>query len=148
MRRAWTILKLVYLYLQYFLLGLLEEGFQIQKAGYLCDLGLFAAAAKAYQKALRETQSPFVQASLGYCYLCLDLPEKAVEYLGRAYERRPIPNVGATLLQALRANGDTSRARELSEKLKRSREKLSPEAREVLARYEAAEVESAGMSSD
>lgn len=43
--RAWTIARLIYLYLQYLVVGRDEEGFQILKGGYLIDPGAYAAAA-------------------------------------------------------------------------------------------------------
>ncbi len=137
MRRVWIIVRLAYLYLQYFLVGLVEDGFQIQKGGLLCDLGHFAAAAKAYERALRDTQAPFVQASLGYCYLCMGIPDKAVHWLSKAYERRASLDVGMTLFQALRANGELERAGQLAQELEVSQERLSPQARQVLAEFEA-----------
>ncbi len=138
MRSAFIVLKLLYLYLQYFVIGLTEDGFQIQKGHYLCELGQYAAAAKAYELALRDTHSAWVVGALGYCYLCMQITDRAVEYLRQAYTRRSDPELGVTLLQALWQNGDTSEAESLYVLLKQEATKLSRDAQAALQAYEAA----------
>lgn len=133
MRRA-TIgySKLVFLYLVYWLVGLDEEEFYVMKGNYLFDGELYAAAAKAYQRALRDTQSPYVTASLGYCYLNLGLHAKAVEHLRRAYSRRTTPEFGTALARALFEAGDLEESRHLHAVLIQSADSYSAELREEL----------------
>ena len=134
MRRLWTFVRLVYLYGLYLLVGLDEGWFQIMKGHYLVELGLFPAAARAYQKALRETKTPSVRASLGYAYLCAGLPDRAVEALREAYSKEPNPDFGAILAWALNENGDRAESEALCLSLSARLSEYSPETQENLTR--------------
>jgi tetratricopeptide (TPR) repeat protein len=136
--RAWSTLKLFYLYLQYFLVGLDEEGFQVTKGNYLVELGLYPAAAKAYQRALKETQSPYVHASLGFCYLSIGLSDRAVQSLRAAYLKKPQPDFGVLLAQALLEAGEPEESAQLHALLKRSEGTYAPGVRAELIRLEEA----------
>lgn len=136
--RAWGTLKLVYLYLQYWFLGLDEEGYQVTKGNYLLDLGLYPAAAKAYRRALKETESPFVHASLGFCYLNIGLFDKAVQSLKIAYSKKPRTDFGVSLAQALLEAGEHDESARLYAALKQSADGNSAELRAELVRLEEA----------
>ena len=145
--RAWCTLKLVYLYLQYWLVGLDETGFQVTKGNHLLDLGLYPAAAKAYQRALKETQSAYVHASLGFCYLNIGLFDKAVSSLRSAYSKNPRADVGVTLAQALLEAGEREEGARLHALLSQSAGGYSPELRAELVKLEEALAASVGVSS-
>ena len=105
MQRIFGYLKLLYLYMAYWLVGIDEEGYYIRKGNYLVDLEHYAAAAKSYSNALRETKSPYVYAALGHCYIELGLFDKAATQLQEAYSRRPRTDFGIGLARSLFESG-------------------------------------------
>lgn len=135
---AWGALKLVYLYLQYWIVGLDEEGFQITKGNYLLDLGLYPAAAKAYKRALQDSRSPYVHASLGYCYLNMGMPDRAVQSLRTAYAKTPRADFGLSLAHSLLEAGETKESERLLALLKGGADSYTPEMRAELGRLEEA----------
>jgi len=127
-RGAWASVKLLVLYLEYWIVGLSEEGFQVAKGNQLSALGFYSAAAHAYGQALKGTQSPWIHAELGWCYLNMDMADKAVESLTVAYTRMARPDVGLILVQAFIAAGKLSDASRLHAALK---EAISPAASDL-----------------
>ncbi|MDY7036779.1 MAG: tetratricopeptide repeat protein [Thermodesulfobacteriota bacterium] len=117
--RIWSILKLLYLYLAYFAVGLDEEFYYISKGNHLLDGGFFSAAAKAYKRVLKETQSPYVYSSLGYCYLNVGLYDKAIENLEIAYSKKSTPEFAVGLIRAKYENGDYEESKKLFQSIKK-----------------------------
>lgn len=136
--RAWNTLKLVYLYLQYWVVGLDEEAFQITKGNYLLALGMFPAAARAYKRALQDSRSPYVHASLGCCYLNMGMPDKAVQSLRTAYTTTPRADFGVSLAHALLEAGEDDESARLYSLLRQSSDSYSAELRAELVRLEEA----------
>jgi tetratricopeptide (TPR) repeat protein len=135
-RRGWGFLKLAYLYLQYLMVGLEEENFQVAKGNYLMELQHYAAAARAFQRALRDTQSPYVHASLGYCYLNLGMPTEAVTSLKTAYAKVPCAEFAIVLAHALLDTGERQEGAELLAHLKRSLDTYPADLQAELTRLE------------
>jgi tetratricopeptide (TPR) repeat protein len=133
-RKIWSILKLFYLYLAYFTVGLDEEFYYIAKGNHLYDGGFFAAAAKAYKKALKETQSPYVYSSLGYCYLNVGIFDKAVENLEIAYSKRSTPEFAVGLIRAKYENGDYEESRKLLQHIEKLKVKNPPDLQKEIKR--------------
>lgn len=94
--KALAALKLAYLYFLYWVVGLDEESFQIAKGNHLFDLGSYATAAKAYQRALAGTRSASLHGRLGYCHLNQGLHDKAVESFQAALGTKadPVHEIG------------------------------------------------------
>jgi tetratricopeptide (TPR) repeat protein len=115
--KIWSVLKLLYLYLAYWVVGLDEEMFYISKGNHLFEMEFYSAAAKAYKKALKETDSPYIYSSLGYCYLNSGMPDKALEYLKIAYSRRSTPDFAVGLVYAHHENGNVEESLNLFKNL-------------------------------
>ena len=81
------VIKLFFLYLLYWFVGLTPEDFYIRKATYLSDLNFNHSAIKYLEKALSDSKNPFIYALLGYCYLQEDKNELAVENYKIAYNK-------------------------------------------------------------
>jgi tetratricopeptide (TPR) repeat protein len=86
-----TTLKMIYLYLLYFLVGLSQEDFYVSKANYFADLGYYNSAIKYYKKALSIIKMPTIYSMIGWCYLQQDIFEQASEYYSKAYEKLKTP---------------------------------------------------------
>jgi len=97
LRRIWIILKLVYLYLGYFLVGFPEEYFHIKKGNYFVDLGWHHRAIRNYKKALRESDEPHIRSTPGYwsghCYSRTGIPVDSVEHYSNARDRIRDPRI-------------------------------------------------------
>jgi tetratricopeptide (TPR) repeat protein len=100
LRRTWAVVRLIVLYLECWIVGLDEEGFQVAKGNCLADLRLYSAAAHAYSRALRGSKSPLIHAQLGWCYLNAGMPDRAIASLTLAYARTARHDIGMTLVQA------------------------------------------------
>ncbi len=129
-------LKLIYLYLLYWLVGVDEEWFFITKGNYLYDLEYFPAAAKAYQKALKETKSPYVYSSLGYCYLYCGITDKALKYLNIAYSKKSTPEFAVGLVYAEYEQGNIQKSKEIFENIKDQTQGDSEKLKEPLEHME------------
>jgi len=134
--KAMVAAKLAYLYVVYWLVGLDEEGFQIAKGHYLFELGRYSGAAEAYRRALADTQTPSIYASLGYCYLNLGLYGKAVELLEKALASKPDPVFETGLAWSLLRLGDASKCRAVVTRLRGSSFTLDPWVTSELAKLE------------
>lgn len=99
------------------MVGIDEEFFYISKGNHLFNGGFYSAAAKAYKNTLKETQSPYVYSSLGYCYLNGGLYDKAVQYLEIAYSKRTTPEFAIGLIHAKYENGDYEGSKKLFEQI-------------------------------
>ncbi|HYV20997.1 MAG TPA: hypothetical protein VFC25_18435 [Verrucomicrobiae bacterium] len=99
--KPWAAIKLLVLYLEYWIVGLGEEWFHVSKGNLLFDLERYSAAAGAYSRALQESKSPLLQARLGWCYMRMNMPNSAVDLLTTVRSHSGRPEVGMTLLHAL-----------------------------------------------
>jgi tetratricopeptide (TPR) repeat protein len=79
-------LKILYLYITYWLLGLTEESFQYKKAWYLTELGRYHSAIYALKKAEKDLKTSYVYGLLGWCYIQIEAFDKALPYYRKAYE--------------------------------------------------------------
>ncbi len=131
-----VILKLVYLHLLYFFVGLEEDSFQISKAEHLFALGKYSAAAKAYQRALEGTKSSYVYGWLGYCFLNLQQYEKAAENLELSLQRKVDPAFQSGLAWAYLGLGADEKCRSVVQTI-RGRGALSERELAELERIEA-----------
>ncbi|MBN2435626.1 MAG: hypothetical protein JXK07_10215 [Spirochaetes bacterium] len=117
-------------------MGVDDEWYLITKGNYLYDLEFFPAAAKAYKKALKETESPYVYSSLGYCYLYCGLPDKALKYLNIAYSKKSTPDFAVGLVYAEFENGNVQKSKELFENIKNQTHEISEKLKESIAHIE------------
>lgn len=146
--RAWSAIKALYLYLTYRLVGLDEEGFQITKGSYLIEMKLYPAAAKAYQRPLKGTDSFYVHSSLGYCYLCMGIYDKAIKSPNIAYGRKPTLDVAIWLAYAHHESGNTEECQRLDLALKNSDAIKSQEVVEEIRNIEAMLPKSSSLKND
>ncbi|MHB8138052.1 MAG: tetratricopeptide repeat protein [Smithellaceae bacterium] len=146
--RVLAAIKLFYLYLIYWFVGLDEEGFQIGKGAYLIEMKMYPAAAKAYQRALKETDSVYVHSALGYCYLCMDIYDKAINTLNLVYKRKPTLDVAIWLAYAHHHSGNTEECAKFYRVLKESNAPKSQEVLEEIHTIEAMLQEAASIKND
>lgn len=85
--KLWIYFKLFYLYLLYWFVGITQEDFNLSKAIYLADLGFFDSAIKYYEKALSDSKSPLIYASIGWCYMTKGDFNLAEEYYSKAFNK-------------------------------------------------------------
>jgi tetratricopeptide (TPR) repeat protein len=90
-KQIWSIIKLFYIHLAYFLVELDQEHFYIVRANYFTDLGWYSYAIGNYKKALKESIDPLLTAALGYCYLTVGDYAKSVKYYREAYRKSEDP---------------------------------------------------------
>ncbi|WP_297765939.1 hypothetical protein [uncultured Muriicola sp.] len=130
--RIWNIIKLVYLYILYWVVGLDEEDFFIPKANYCAEIGWFKAAIESYTKALHETDDPRIRAAIGWCYAELGVNEKSVENYRIAYEKNNSPEIAIGLAFAEYSVGNLTEFRNIYKKLKSSELEVASEFKEQL----------------
>lgn len=93
MNKTLNYLKLFYLYLTYWFVGLDEEGFHWQKGDLLADLGHFHQAIYAFNKAKKDLKTYYVLGSLGCCYLQIEDYERALAAYREAYQQAATPEI-------------------------------------------------------
>ena len=93
LRRIWIILKLVYLYLGYFLVGFPEEYFHIKKGNYFVNLRWYHRAIHNYKKALEDSDNPHIHSILGYCYSRIRTPLDSVQHYRKPHEKIRDPKI-------------------------------------------------------
>jgi tetratricopeptide (TPR) repeat protein len=125
-----------------------EEGFQISKGSYLIEMKVYTAAAKAYQRALKETDSVYVHSALGYCYLCMGIYDRAINILNTAYKRKPNLDVAIWLAYAHHHSGNKQECEAFYRVLKESNEPKSEEVLEEIQNIEAMLQESSSIKTD
>lgn len=112
-----TYLKLIYLYLCYWVVGLTEEGFQYKKAWLLCDLGHYHAAIFALKKAEIEWKASYIFGLLGWCYIQIESFENALIYYNKAYTKDKSPTVVLGLAISEFYAGSTKKSEEFYQQL-------------------------------
>lgn len=135
--RIWSFVKLIYLYIAYWAVGLEEEEFYIPKANYCADIGWYNAAIKTYKKALNESNNPLIHSALGWCYAEVGDNEKSVEHYRIAYDKKNYPEIGIGLAYAEYNVGNIKEFQNIYLKLNNSRAVLSPESQEELNKLQA-----------
>ena len=93
MNRTLNYLKLFYLYLTYWFVGLDEEGFHWKKGDLLAELGYFHQAIYSLNKAKNDLKTYYVLGSLGCCYLQIEDYERALLAYREAYQQAATPEV-------------------------------------------------------
>lgn len=79
-------IKLLLLYVCYWIVGLEEDGFQYRKALYLSEVGCYHAAIHALKKAEKHLKTGYVYGLLGWCYIQLESFDRSLEYYNLAYK--------------------------------------------------------------
>jgi len=70
-----------------------EEGFQLQKGNILCELGLYHSAIYALKKANVDLDTYYVNGSIGWCYIQLEVFDKALDYYRKAQQHDESPEI-------------------------------------------------------
>jgi len=86
MIKIFSSIKLVYLYVLYFFVGLDEDYFYNEKGNRLAEIGANRAAIKALERANKDLQYPKIFGAIGWSYLQLEQYENALENYRKAYE--------------------------------------------------------------
>ena len=124
--KIWAIIKLFYVHLAYFLVGLDQEAFYIARAYYFADLEWFNYAIGNYKKALKESNDPHVKAALGYCYLMVGDYEKSVKYYREAYQKSEDPVISFGLAYAELNKGNIEKGKKVLQVLSERKNELEP----------------------
>jgi tetratricopeptide (TPR) repeat protein len=110
-RKVWTIVKLIYLHLAYFALGLDDQYFYIAKGNYFAELEWCRYAIPNYKKALKKSSDPLIHFWLGYCLLRLRKYNESLAHYRIAYEKIHDPNAALGLAIAEYETGNSERSR-------------------------------------
>ncbi len=121
---VWIVLKLIYLYLGYCLVGLDDQYFYIAKGNYFSALFWFRRAIPNYQEALRESQDPLIHLALGFCLLRVGRFGEAIEHYRIANEKVKLPDVALGLAIVEYETGNIGRCREIIQELEASDQQL------------------------
>lgn|GEM_PF-5682627 len=111
-------LKLFYLYLTYFFVGIEEEGFYYQKAVYLTELGFYFSAIKALRQAEKNIKTAYVWGLLGWCYANVEVFDKSLYYYKLAYKTDQSESILLGLAVSECHAGSTVKSMEYLERLK------------------------------
>ena len=125
-KQIWAIIRLFYIHLAYFLVGLDQEFFYVARANYFTDLGWFRYAIGNYKKALKESTDPLVTAALGYCYLMVGDYEKSVKYYREAYKISDNPVIPFGLAYAELNKGNIKEVKKVLQILTKKKHELEP----------------------
>ena len=132
--RIWSLIKLIYLYLLYWIVGLTEEEFHLPKANYCADIGWYHEAIKAYNKALNESNNPLIHAALGWCYAEVRMNEKAVEHYRIAYLKKSTPEIAIGLAYVEYSIGNIAEFQNVYQYLNNSKMELTSEQQNELSK--------------
>ena len=124
LKLIWILIKLFYVHLAYFLVGLDQEQFYIARANYFTELKWYSYAIGNYKKALKESTDPLVIAALGYCYLMVGDYEKSVRYYREAYQKSKTPVISFGLAHAELNKGNIKEAKKVLRKLSEKENEL------------------------
>jgi tetratricopeptide (TPR) repeat protein len=124
LKRAWIIIKLIYLHATYLLVGIDDEAFHIYKGNYFTDLNWYYRAIRNYEKALIKSKSPRLHLALGFCLLRVGRFMDSLEHFRIAYQKINQPDVALGLAIAEYETGNIERCRELVQKLNSSENQL------------------------
>ena len=131
MRTIWISIKLLYLYIAYWLVGLSEEDLYITKGNYFADLEKYYSAINCYKKALRESEMYSLYASIGWCYAAIDNDTEALEYYRKAYERIKHHYVTVTLASLEMECGNIGKCKDVFKNIKENRDDLPEESQKL-----------------
>jgi tetratricopeptide (TPR) repeat protein len=129
LRRCWTIVKLIYLYIGYWLVGLPQEYFYIKKGNYFADLKWYHRAIRNYKKALQDSDDPHICSMLGYCYSRIGTPADSVEHYSKAHDKIRDPKIDLGLAISEFESGNIDKSEEIMREVRRSNYRL--ESRDV-----------------
>jgi tetratricopeptide (TPR) repeat protein len=138
LRRIWTILNLVFLYLGYFLVGIPKEDFHVRKGNYFVDLGWYHRAIQNYKKALEDSDDPHIHSMLGYCYSRIKAPLDSVQHYSKAREKIGDPRIDIELANSEFDCGNIEKSEEIMWKVRRSNYHLDSQDVETLDSLETA----------
>ena len=130
-KKTIAVIKFIYLYLAYWLVGLSEEYFYIYKGNYLADLEKYSSAIKAYKKAQKEDELYSVYAAIGWCYANLENNELALENYRKAYEKIRRHDISIALAHLEMEHGEINQCREVFESLKEDRSDLPSDSQKL-----------------
>ena len=136
LRKCWTILKFIYLYSSYWLVGIPEESFYTAKGNYLVELNAYSSAIRSYEEALKESNDRRIHAMVGYCYSQLGGHKNAVEYYRKAFKKIPDQNIDIGLAISEFEAGNIDESETIIDELRRSQETNS-QTKETLDNLEA-----------
>jgi tetratricopeptide (TPR) repeat protein len=128
-----AVLRLIYIEIQYWLVGLTPETYYWAKARAWEDFGDFRRATNSLSAYLKNSDDPQVRALLAYCYARRgDWARTADEYT-RVLRKWNHPSIRLGLAEAERALGETEKARELIAELEKEQTPLAPQLEQALA---------------
>ena len=136
LKKCWAILKLIYLYLAYWLVGLPEELFYTEKGNYLMELNAYDPAIRTYKKALRDANDRRIHAMIGYCHSQMGSHKEAVENYRQAYKKIHDQNIDIGLAISEYEAGNIDESETIINDLRRST-KIDTSTKETLDNLEA-----------
>jgi tetratricopeptide (TPR) repeat protein len=118
--------KLVYIELQYWLLGLTPEHYHHYKAYIYCQLSELEGAVKHYRAYLGNTNDPRIRADLGYALGSLGRWDEALAEYQKVEKEWPHPAIILAVAEAHMRTGDIPTARQQVAKVDSAQIELEP----------------------
>ena len=130
--KIWTNLKIIYLYVLYWCVGLEEEEFYIKKADYYIDLNKYHRAIRSYERALKYSNHPYIHSKLSYCYTQTGKYKNTAEYFRKVFNDIDNPKTALRLAREELESGNIDRSTDLIKKLKSMESTLTSSEKEKL----------------
>ena len=120
MRRVWIILKLIWLYLQYWTIGLTEDYYHISKANYFYELGQYRRAIRSYNRALEDSHNLRLRIHdmIDYCYSRMGRSNDGLDYYRASFKKTNDPLIGLGLAKAEFNRGNLEQSQDLINSLR------------------------------
>ncbi len=120
MRSMWIILKLIWLYVRYWTIGLTDDYFYISKANYLFELGHYDSAIRNYKRALEDSHNLRLRIHdmIDYCYYRLGRSNDGIDYYRYSFEKTNDPLIGLGLANAEFNRGNLDKSQDLINSLR------------------------------
>ncbi len=122
MERVWIILKLIWLYLRYWTIGLTEDYYHISKANYYYELGHYEIAIRGYKRALKDSHNLRlrIHEMIDYCYSQLGRGSEGTDYYRKSFEESNDPLIGLGLAKAEFRRGNLDESQDLINDLRKT----------------------------
>jgi hypothetical protein len=127
------VCRLIYIEIQYWLVGLTPETYYWTKARAWEDFGDFRRAALSLSAYLKNSDDPQVRALLAYCYARRGEWARTADEYAKVLRKWNHPSIRLGLAEAERALGEAANARELIAALERDGTPLAPQLAQALA---------------
>ena len=133
---ASSLVRIAFVTVGYYLVGMLPERNHWQKGHAWARIGAYEWAAWHFRKYLKYSDDGAGRWALGWCYANLGMPRSAVEHLRLAYDRNKRPECACHLAEVELDLGNQTEARSVLAEIVARKHELSPELAPYLSHLE------------